>query len=212
MEHIPTVIENALIYFIIGYCLYFIYTYLTREKPDDNVTSEVESFQNNYPGHSLSQNQENMQLCFPGEFTQILLRPWSMDTVSKNILNNLVIPTLQRINKQEKRELQLQQYNSIVTRQYNDGIVYTVEFFVQDIETNTTFLMGAEYVNAKTGLLHCNYIRPISHNKIINTECSLLNNDLMNYQAKVDIPISNLDVQSDTKNKLHSLQNTIYPL
>ncbi len=206
--------EDIIIYVIIGYCIYLsLVRFFTRDKSIKNNTSEeIESFDTKYPGHSLTDNLENIQLCLPGPYTKTHLRPWTLDKISRNMMDNLLVPILQQINKSENIELQLQNYNNVICKQYEGGIVSNLQFFVQDLNNCTTLLMGSEFVNTKSGILHCNYLRHRSHTNILDSVGPDLNRSLVNNQAKVEhSPLDN-NFQRHSHNKISSLIDTILPL
>lgn len=166
-------LEDLFIYVLIAYGAFYLLRGAHRSsQKSETVQEEVESFKNTYTGQSLETSATPFQLTFPGSYHEIILRPWTLDPISKNIVDHLVLPMLQTLNQQEKSRLTLQSYSVIVCRQYQAGTIYTIEFFVQDPDKNITLQMETEVVTNASGMIHHNYFSQVSRGEVSTNGCS----------------------------------------
>ena len=117
----------------------------------------IESFKQDSVGSSLDSLNNSLYLKFPGKYKETLYRPVTINTTIVKLVGYLVKPILDHINREDEYHFKLGDIIYLTSREYENGVVYYLEFFIRDPYQALSKTIKLELVINQLGLYHINY-------------------------------------------------------
>ena len=151
-----------IIFYIIAEIIVTLYKFFKGEEHKIEDISyknkRLESFSQDSINESLDSLNNRLYLTFPGEYKESIYRPATINSTIKKMIEYLINPIINHLNSDEGTHFNQIEITYIVIREYKDGVIYHIKFFIIDPFQSITRSLKLELVINNQGLYHINHI------------------------------------------------------